>query len=122
MTYDPTGNILSLTSPNGGTATFTYDDTNRLVSMANTRGTITNYTYDSNGLLSEKQIGDETYTYAYQDGLLSESEDPAKNVTDYTYDPAGHILTESTSDGQKTVYTYDAQGNILTKSDALRKP
>lgn len=56
------------------------------VSMTDARGNITTYTYDSNGLVTEKKVGDSVYTYTYQNGLLSEMKDPTGTVTNYTHD------------------------------------
>jgi YD repeat-containing protein len=58
----------------------------------------------------------ETYTY-YANGLLKIKTDRNGNVTNYTYDSYGRLLSQSI--GSDTIsYTYDANGNQLTMTDS----
>ncbi len=59
-TFDPAGNVISLTDPRHGTQTFAYDDLDRLTEATGNDGTIT-YTYNQIGNLTSHWAG-ETYT------------------------------------------------------------
>jgi YD repeat-containing protein len=89
--YDPHGNPLSLTDPNGMQTTLTYDLRQRLTS---------------------RTVGGETTTYQYDGvGQLIQITLPDGSHTTYTYDPA-HRLTEiADALGNRIVYTLDAIGN-----------
>ena len=50
-TYDPAGNLLSLTDYNGKTTTYTYDALNRITQVSLGDGSTIDYTWDSAGNL-----------------------------------------------------------------------
>jgi len=118
-TYDSNGNMLSVVNSDGGVTTYTYDTNNRVTSLTDTRGNNTTYIYDQDGLLIEKNVGTQKFSYIYENGMLKSAADPEGGVTSYTYDGAGRLTSTIDADKNKTVYVYDAKGNMLSKSDSL---
>jgi RHS repeat-associated protein len=116
-TYDPTGLMTGVTTPDGVLENYTYDDTRTLTSkfrMAN--GTISGgadqeaevYFYDANQDLIE------TDDYA-RTGLLFTT--TRKLIR--TCDGLGRTWTVGGNNGQNIRTTYDLNGNPLTVTDSL---
>ena len=124
-TYDGDGNIASKTDPLGNTWTYTYiAGTNLLETETNPLGVGTTYEYDGNGNQT-KIINDfggplkniTVYTYDSKGNILSET-DPLGNVTKYQYDENAKLIKKTDPLGNDTTYTYDSRGNKLTETDA----
>ena len=126
--YDDNGNLIKTTYPDGSTETATYDmETNDLLTSKDRNGLITENTY-SEGLLSEVKTGGlvtEKYTYYSEndygiEGLIKEETDIHGNVTAYTYDTKGNVITTNQKiDGIShiTTNTYDAKGQLIKTVD-----
>jgi RHS repeat-associated protein len=102
--YDPVGNVVSVTYPNGKKVTKTYDSDNRLASVSDWLGNNSVFGYDANS-----DITSETFPKS------------TKEVDTFGYDP-GDNLTSITDKRGSTVlvsfaYTRDAD-NLLTNSSA----
>ncbi|NWF65696.1 MAG: RHS repeat protein, partial [Chloroflexi bacterium] len=95
-TYDPVGNVLTITDSIAGpqTQTFAYDALDRLTSASASGGT--------SGLYSE------TYTYNAATGNLA-----SKGGVNYTY-ASGHAHAVSSLSNGNT-YTYDQNGNMTSR-------
>jgi RHS repeat-associated protein len=114
--YDPAGNLLTITYPVSPSITLSYDALNRLTNMVDAVGT-TRYGYTSAGqLLSEDgPWSDDTLSYAYNNRLLSNlslqqpNADPWSQA--YAFDGAKR-LTNLTSQAGSFAYTYDASRNL----------
>ena len=136
-TYDGAGNLLSVSTPLAGTnqtqtETYTYEDGSHpgdVTAITDPDENTTVLTYDQYGDLasSTDAAGDET-TYTYDqvgrrtsmvspDGNAAGA-NPTAYTTIYTYDPAGHLLTETNPLGHATTNTYDADQNLATTTDA----
>src|SRR5208283_1900211 len=96
-TYDPAGNIKTLTYPGNLTVTYTYDNLNRLKTVTDWLGRTASYTYDNAGrLTSLVQFNGTVVTYGY---------DNANRMTS---------LDNTTSSGTAIAvyaYTLDNDGN-----------
>src|SRR5208282_6069116 len=96
-TYDPAGNIKTLTYPGNLTVTYTYDNLNRLKTVTDWLGRTASYTYDNAGrLTSLVQFNGTVVTYGY---------DNANRMTS---------LDNTTSSGTAIAvyaYTLDNNGN-----------
>jgi RHS repeat-associated protein len=155
--YDPAGNIIATISANnydetndsGPEISYEYDANNRLVNVKDTDGNIIQrMLYDADGNVV-KEMDAEGYLsgtddnsrygtlYSYNlSGWLMEEKVPLKKendtvyyqITRYTYDKNGQLLTEKSSqeyipvDGEPSVwntitYSYDKNGNVKTLTD-----
>jgi RHS repeat-associated protein len=100
--YDATGQVVSLTDPQGNVANYSYADSYTSGSApGNTNAYLTQITHPpTNGV---KHI--ESFSYAYLDGLLTQITDENGNQTGYVYNDLLHRLTET---------DYADQGQITT--------
>jgi RHS repeat-associated protein len=111
---DSLGRIAEKTETVEGTSTtyaYSYDDEGRLKEVRQVGEVVASYTYDENGnRLSRTTSGGTTEgSYDAQDRLTSYGEN------EYVYAPDGHL--ESKTDkgtGEITSYTHDAMGNLLS--------
>jgi RHS repeat-associated protein len=122
-TYDPAGNRLSLTEPDGNTTTWQYDFDNRLTKQTNTAGDVTTTAYDgvSNTIsTTEPNLNVTTNTY---DALnrLTQTTDSIGLVATFSYDPMGNRLSQGDGNGNTTSYSYDALNRLTVTTDALGK-
>jgi RHS repeat-associated protein len=100
-TYDPNGNLLTVTDPTGLTTHFTYDPTfSNVTSIADPLGNVTRFAYDAHG-------------------NLIAATDANGNVTSYQHDPTGLLTLTTDALGQNTNYTYDGFGNLVSITDPL---
>jgi RHS repeat-associated protein len=96
--------VVTATDPSGNLRTNTYE--------VSTSGATTTYTYDSNGNLTSKTEG--TDTWGYEWNARNELTGVTKNTVEqarFSYDPAGRRV-EKVAGGVATGYTYE-RGNIL---------
>lgn len=98
LSYDPNGNRLSVTEPNGNTTTSEYDALNRRIREMNAAGDVTRFTYDG--------VGNVIRIFA-----------PNGNVTTNTYDPKNRLIRVEDLVGLVAIYTYDCVGNRLSETD-----
>ncbi len=104
--YDPNGNLLTQTDPDGDKTTYTYDADGNQTSVTDPDGNKTTFTYNSQNELS----GESRYTYESPSApnvLVSES---------FSYDNAGDLTSETNFDGQTINYTHDQAGNVTSAS------
>jgi RHS repeat-associated protein len=138
---EPAGLLKTVTTPNGGVTSYEYDSAGDVAQVTDPLGMVTDYTYDNLGReLTQTQISNTypdglttSYTYDDQDQILTETDPPVTDrvtgavhteVTTYTYDPDGDVLTTTLSDStggdasRTTTNTYDAHGNLASVTDA----
>lgn len=110
--YDAQWNIVSQSDATG-TTTYTYDAAGRVVKVSSPGYPVTS-TYNTYGLcisVSNTASGTTTYTYNGFDELATKR-DANDNVTTYTYDLAGRLV--SVADGERTLsYTYNNKGQLI---------
>ena len=121
--YDPAGNLLSVTDPDGRVTSYAYDARNRVDAMTDPAdqgtGRQTTYRYDPAGNLAgmTDPLG-RTTTYTYDgDNRVATAEDPLSGVTTTTYDPAGEVTRVADPDGNATSYAYDADGRVKSETE-----
>lgn len=130
-TYDPDGNVETLTS-NGGTATYGYDGDNHLTSVAYSSpatGFIAasniSYGYNNLGNLDTMTDASGTTTYGYDTlGRLSSIKNGAGTQIGYGYTSANQIasVTYPASKGTEAVTeSYDGAGRESSLTDWLNK-
>lgn len=99
MTYDATGNLLTVRQANGDVTRTTYDALNRVTSIRYPDGTSESCTYDNAG---------RALSGTYANGT----------VVSLAYDTAGRVIRDVS--GSAVISTkYDADGNVLVTSNAL---
>ncbi|KQQ65350.1 DUF6531 domain-containing protein [Microbacterium sp. Leaf320] len=110
--YDKRGDVKTLTRADGDVS-FTYDGEQRPLVMDDPTGT-TGWIYDEAGrLLEQTDTHDQTLTSTYTAaGLRDSLTYPDGTTTVYTFDDAGHPVTQSTPDGDLG-YTWDQAGRLV---------
>ena len=118
--------------------TYTYDFRNNVIdtttgSTSQQTGHTTHNDYYQNGWLKDVITTSDvpadarttSYTY-YNDGRKASETDPRGNVTQYTYDPAGRLITVTagygTPQATTTTYAYDDAGNQTSVTTAYGTP
>ena len=131
--YDPDGNVLTVTDPMGYVTTSVYDAADRLTKVTSPVPTdpgtsnpslVTSYTYDDAGNLQSVETSLNTATFLY-DALgrktAVETTDPITNgddgnnntgdfsllVTGYVYDGDGNVVSMTDPMGNVTMFQYD---------------
>jgi RHS repeat-associated protein len=139
---EPAGLLNKVTSPGGGVTQYIYDSAGDVTEVTNPLGLVTTYTYDNLGRETTQTQFSNSYpaglttSYSYDDDsqLVTEKNPPVLNrvtgaahteVTTYTYDPDGDVLTTTLSDAtggdpsRTTTHTYDAHGDLASVTDSL---
>ena len=138
-TYDAFGNTLTVTNNNRVIQTNTYDSLNRVLTTTDAMGYNNKYQYDKGGRVvksSDKKGQITTYEYKPDTDYLA-SQTVGNNVTSFTYDDWGNMLSATnntgtyeykykfnnllerikTPDNKAVVYTYDNNHNITKVKD-----
>ena len=106
-TYDPAGNLLTKTLPDGSALTNTYDAAHRLIATGDISLNKIAYTLDA--------LGDQTAL------ALSSPQGTVTRQHSATFDTIGRVLDDIGGVGQTAVFSYDANGNPLTITDPLQR-
>jgi RHS repeat-associated protein len=119
MTYDSSGNLLTLKDPLGNTTTNTYNGFNEMLTTKDPLGVTTTMTYDAKGNLSSVArpltgtSSTQTTTYNHANatfpGDVTSMVDPDSKTWTYTYDAYGNraSVTDPVSDKSTSVYNAD---------------
>jgi len=125
FTYDNVGKVLSYTPPAlpaGGVATqLTYDPAGQVTSVTDGLGKTSSRVYDANGNLVTMTGPDALPVQNTYDNLgrVLTSTDKRGNLTTNTWDAAGNLLTVKDALNGTVTYVYDANGNRTQMTDAL---
>ena len=142
MTYDPSGNLLTVTAADGGVTRYSYESHGWLTKITDPMGRSTAHAWNADGTKASDQfpLGN-TLKFEY-DNLkrLSKSTDPNGSTASYVYDGGGRMTSASAPGqpawtigynangqrstlinpaGAKYVYAYTATGKIATSTDPL---
>jgi RHS repeat-associated protein len=104
-TYDPAGNLIKTTLPDGSALANTYDTAHRLTTITDLFHQNVAYTLDA--------LGDRTRT-----NLTAVGNRIQRQHSD-DFDALGRVLQDIGGVGQTTAYAYDPDGNALTITDPL---
>jgi YD repeat-containing protein len=135
-TYDPIGNVTTITDRDGTIQAFTYDKLNRRTQeqWINAQGNVTRNiisTYNAAGELTAITDPDSTYRYTYDlDGrMLTNSNQDTPNVPttimSYSYDNVGNVLsmtdTINGNLGIETTREYDALNRLTVNAQGNKR-
>ena len=122
--YDAIDRLTSITYPSiGGVRAqrrVVYDDVNNIVTAYDENNNYTKNYYDGLGRLTQTQIYANSTVYSttastyYWNDKLKTYTDPTGNITTYTYDILGRMLTLTHPDGTYTHWNYNDQANQVT--------
>lgn len=115
-TYDPdTGDVLTVTPPNGATRTMTYDDYGRVLTSSDSIPNTTSYEYDEWGRLKKVTHPDTTYaTFTYN--LCSQRLTATNEIfktTQFRYDAAGRLEETENPVGDIITKSYNAAWRVV---------
>ena len=105
LAYDPVGNLVQVTGPDGATLRFAYDAAHRLVALTDALGNVLRFTLDAAG----NRVRESTLA-----GGTSERRTLAR-----VHDALGLLARLDDAAGHATLYTQDANGETDRVSDAL---
>jgi RHS repeat-associated protein len=119
LTFDILDRVTNSVDANNVTITNTFDNLDRLLSRGFPDGGVERFTYSARGLVAyTNQLGF-TNLYAYDAALRKLVETNAnQEITQYSYTPAGDLLTLTDGKSQVTSWNYDAFGRATNKLDA----
>lgn len=104
--YDPPGNLLSATLPDGTAITHTYDTAHRLILTSDSAGNQITYTLNAGGRRTQTTIADVNGNPQRTHGRA--------------FDALGRVISDTGGAGQMTSFAYDAHGNIVAATDPLK--
>jgi RHS repeat-associated protein len=102
--YDPVGNLIKVTWPDGSALTAAYDEAHRLIAITDLFDDEINYTLDA--------LGDRTQTTWSAGSTIARQQAGV-------FDALGRMLQDIGGVGQTTTYGYDANGNRVSITDPL---
>ncbi len=120
--YDPAGNLTSMTEPNGNavsppsgyTTTYAYDAINEMTGKTDAAGSVTTYGYDDVG--NRTSVTDplnHTTTHGYNLNHWPTSvKDPAGFAASKAYDLDGLATSVTDQNGNTTLLTLDPRGDV----------
>ena len=108
-TYDDLGRMITETTPDGNTKTYSYDYQGRTTKITDSAGIEDVYTYTAFDGIASRTRGGESVAFAY-DALGNRTQmTDSSGTTNYEYNPFGELTTETKDDILKS-YTYDSIG------------
>ncbi len=131
FTYDALSRLTQAVNPESGTINYTYDNDGNLLTKLDARAITVTYAYDALHRLTGKTYsnGDPAVSYLYDqtsyNGLTITNPKPHRtgmadntsNVTAWSYDTVGHVVSEKrtvSSITKTTSYTYNLDGSLAT--------
>ena len=103
--YDGVGQLTKVTLPDASFLSYSYDSAHRLTGMQDNLGNRIAYTLNAMGSRTQEQVFDPANTLA--------------QTRSRVYSNLNRLFQELGASSQITEYTYDNQGNVLTVKDPL---
>jgi RHS repeat-associated protein len=106
LEYNQSGDLVKTTNALGDVTTMTYNDTGQVGTVTNALNQTTQFDYDNRGnLVKVTNAEGEVSQYTYD------------RTTNYSYDPAGRLLSVTPPNGESVNYSYDEWGRLVTRTD-----
>ena len=122
--YDANGRMIQKTDPLGYQSSNSYDASGKLISSTDPEGKTKSVSYDpatNTSTITEKDGSIWHQQYDPAINAATAKTDPLGNITRYSYDTKGNLLTKTAPNGATTSYTYDSDSNSnpITEADPL---
>ena len=119
--YDPEGNLLKTTLPDGSTRENTYDEYRKIVQTTDPKGRKVNFNHDGRGLVkSAKHQSGRTIDYDYdKNGRINELGSSIGVSVTAEHDELGRVKKIVNPDGTFKLLEYDEIGNVVQSTDEL---
>jgi len=113
-TYDPNGNLTSVTDPLNHTTVNAYDALNRLKQVTDAANGVTRYSYDPLDQLRSITDPRNLVTQYTVNALGDQTQlvSPDTGTTNQTFDAAGNLKTSTDARGITATYSYDALNRV----------
>ncbi len=121
--YDPSHRLTKTIDGRGGETTNEYDGASRVVSQTDPAGRTLTFEYDgfhtritneATGAVVDQWFNSDNEPTSITDGYGTED----ATTETFTYDEAGHQLSETDGNGHTTTYTYNPAGDRASMTDA----
>ena len=114
------GRPTKVTTADGSSIEYEYNQFALVTLERRDNGAERRISYDNSGRIQSitDEAGSKTL-YRYQNGRLSEIEDPDGNLRTFGYDPVGRLVSETNANGVQNAYGYDEVGNLTRIIDPL---
>ncbi|MCI5066766.1 DUF6531 domain-containing protein [bacterium] len=112
--YDAEGRLVESEDPAGNTSQYRYNGNDDLVEMDDPRGvTLFSLTYDDLNRVIREDLPDGTfYRFDYlSDGVTTRVTDALQEVTTYTFNERGNVISQVNSRGERKTFTWDGDYN-----------
>ncbi len=113
--------LTQVLDPLNGTTGFSYDPNGNLLSVTDARSNQTTYTYENMDRLATRTdplLRAESYQYDLA-GNMTEFTDRKSQITSYTYDGLNRRTSVTYADTSTTSYTYDAGNRLIQIDDSI---
>ncbi|UCE20460.1 MAG: right-handed parallel beta-helix repeat-containing protein [Gemmatimonadota bacterium] len=121
MSYDDSGNLLTLTDQAGQNWSYSYNSMGQMTSATNPAGGTTNYSYNSDGSLASytDHFGNTTSIVYDTYKRPQQVTYPDGTTRLFTYDEKDNLTSATDERGMKTILSYDTNGNLKTVTDPM---
>ena len=124
-TYDNTGQLKTVSTPDGVTLTYGYNAAHYLTSITDNLGNKIQYGYDLNGNRTDEDVYDpnsvlvRTVDTAYDVRDRVSQINAAGSITDLIFDALGNLTSEQDPLDHTTIHEYDPLNRLVKTIDAL---
>ena len=120
-TYEPNGNLSTVTDETNLVTTMGYDALERLTSVDDPAEGLIQRTYNTAGEVTQHINGDgEVHTYAYDEvSRLTQTTDPEGFIKSFAYDVRDNIGSVTDGRGGETTFGYDTLDRMTTRTNPI---
>ncbi len=123
--FDANGNLSQFTDPNGAVTAYAYDALDNLTTVNDAKSGVTRYGYavpncgcsSGSDLVAYQDAAgvSRTQTYDFAE-RVNGAADATQDLTAFTYNPRGDLVTRTDANGAATQFQYDANRRLLQKT------